>query len=213
MLIALETSFSSSRWHFTLEVSLQLEERPPIQPRSRSSEIQKEKPTFDDLPQEEWDHWEVPFDNARTILDAYLDLRWIAPWTYRKGVSYFLRTQEDYRDCFQIQKFFQGKDREWKPYLARILGLDHAAVHEKYVLDELIEKDTALREQKRGRLPPASKTEENSQLVSIFCVMKSNKLTRASTLLISVKKSVELVSASLMTWKRASQRSSPSFMT
>jgi uncharacterized protein YydD (DUF2326 family) len=46
----------------------------------------------------------------------------------------------------------QGKDREWKPYLAGILGLDHKSVHEKYLLDELIDEDTKLREAQRAEL-------------------------------------------------------------
>jgi len=103
-------------------------------------------------PEEHWDHRDVALDNARTILDNYLDLRMISPWEYRKGVSYFLRSQEDYRDYFQIQKFMQGRDREWKPYLTAVLGLDHKAVHEKYLLDEQIEEDTRLREAKRAEL-------------------------------------------------------------
>lgn len=107
---------------------------------------------FRQLPQDHWDHWEVGLDSARTILDSYLDLRMIAPWGYRKGVSYFLRTQEDYFDYFQIQKFVQGKDREWKPYLAGILGLDHEAVHQKYLLDEQIDEDTKLRDERKSEI-------------------------------------------------------------
>src|SRR6185437_11376941 len=76
----------------------------------------------------------------------------IAPWGYRKGISYFLRTQEDYADYFQIQKFLQGKDREWKPYLARVLGLDYEAVHQKYLLDETIDEDARLRDQRRSEI-------------------------------------------------------------
>lgn len=62
----------------------------------------------------------------------------VAPWDYRTGVSYFLRTQADYTEYFQIQKFMQGKDRAWKPYLAGILGLDHEAVSQKYELEDEI---------------------------------------------------------------------------
>ena len=68
----------------------------------------------------------------------YLDLKMVAPWDYRTGVSYFLRTQADYTEYFQIQKFMQGKDRAWKPYLAGILGLDHEAVSQKYELEDEI---------------------------------------------------------------------------
>lgn len=87
---------------------------------------------------EEWDHWEIALGPAREALDAYLNLTSIVPWDYRVGVSYFLRTQADYGDYFQIQKFMRGQDRAWKPYLAAILGLDHEAVWEKYRIEDEI---------------------------------------------------------------------------
>lgn len=99
-----------------------------------------------------WDHWEVGLAAARALVDSYLNLTLLAPWDYRKGVSYFLRTQEDYQDIFQIQKFMQGKDREWKPYIAAILGLDHRAVHEKYVVDDEIEAKQKARDERKSEI-------------------------------------------------------------
>lgn len=95
---------------------------------------------------DKWDHWQMPLSAAREALDAYLDLRVIAPYDYRTGVSYFLRTQADYTDYFQIQKFMQGKDRAWKPYLAALLGLNHDAVATKYDLDDAISATTTERD-------------------------------------------------------------------
>jgi hypothetical protein len=86
---------------------------------------------------------------ARQTLDAYLDLKMVAPWDYRTGVSYFLRTQADYTEYFQIQKFMRGQDRAWKPYLAAILGLDYEAVLQKYEVEDLI---TALGAERDKRL-------------------------------------------------------------
>lgn len=106
------------------------------------------------LPEEEWDHIDVSLSAGRELLDAYLDLRMIKPWDYRKGVSYFLRSQEDYSDFFQIQKFVQGRDREWKPYLACILGLDHEAVHQKYVIDDELDAVARRRDIKRLEVQP-----------------------------------------------------------
>jgi uncharacterized protein YydD (DUF2326 family) len=105
-----------------------------------------------DLASQEWDHWEIGLTAARALVDSYLDLRILAPWDYRKGVSYFLRTQEDYQDIFQIQKFMQGKDREWKPYLAAVLGLDHNAVHEKYLIDDEIDEKQKLRDDRQAEI-------------------------------------------------------------
>jgi uncharacterized protein YydD (DUF2326 family) len=85
-----------------------------------------------------WDHEDVTLEKGRQLLDGYLDLTSIKPRDYRKGVSYFLRTQADYRDFFQIEKFMKGRDIDWKPYLAQIVGLDAKVVEKKYELDDEI---------------------------------------------------------------------------
>jgi uncharacterized protein YydD (DUF2326 family) len=100
------------------------------------------------IPSEEWDHRDISLTAARQTLDAYLNLKMVSPWDYRTGVSYFLRTQADYAEYFQIQKFMQGKDRAWKPYLAGILGLDHEAVARKYEVEDQIAEKTAEREKR-----------------------------------------------------------------
>jgi uncharacterized protein YydD (DUF2326 family) len=97
---------------------------------------------------DQWDHWAMPLSAAREALNAYLNLKMVAPWDYRTGVSYFLRTQADYTEYFQIQKFMQGKDRAWKPYLAGILGLDHDAVSQKYQIEDEINEKAAEREKR-----------------------------------------------------------------
>ncbi len=104
------------------------------------------------VPAEQWDHSDMTLTAAREALDAYLNLRVVAPWDYRTGVSYFLRTQADYNEYFQIQKFMQGKHRAWKPYLAGILGLDHEAVSQKYDLEEQIAEKTADREKRLAEI-------------------------------------------------------------
>lgn len=76
---------------------------------------------------------------------------------YRTGVSYFLRTQADYTDYFQIQKFMRGQDRAWKPYLAAVLGLDHEAVLQKYNLEEDIAKKEALRDARLAEVDPGNR--------------------------------------------------------
>jgi uncharacterized protein YydD (DUF2326 family) len=45
-------------------------------------------------------------------------------WTYRKSISYFLRTQHDFGDVFQLAKYNKGKHRDWKPFLFDLLGFD-----------------------------------------------------------------------------------------
>jgi uncharacterized protein YydD (DUF2326 family) len=90
--------------------------------------------------EDDWDHLDVPIETARQLLDSYLNLSVIAPWQYRQGVSYFLRTQADYHDYFQISKFQKGRDSQWKPYLAHLLGLNATDIERKYELDATIEE-------------------------------------------------------------------------
>lgn len=106
------------------------------------------------LPSDNWDHWNINLTAARQALDAYLDLRVIAPWDYRTGVSYFLRTQADYTEYFQIQKFMRGQDRAWKPYLAAILGLDHQSVQQKYEVEDEIAELSAERDKRLAEIDP-----------------------------------------------------------
>ncbi|MCX6879731.1 MAG: DUF2326 domain-containing protein [Verrucomicrobia bacterium] len=93
---------------------------------------------FTGLPDPEWDHWRETFDNAVVLLDSLLAFTPIKPWSYRKGLGYFLRGQNDYGNVFQLAKFGHGRHKEWKPYLAKVLGFDDAILTDKY------EADTAL---------------------------------------------------------------------
>ena len=54
---------------------------------------------FTDLPESGWDHWRETFDNAVDLLDSLLAFTPIKPWSYRKGLGYFLRGQKDYGEC------------------------------------------------------------------------------------------------------------------
>jgi len=95
---------------------------------------------FRDIGDAQWDCSNVSIKKAVKKLNSYLDLTAISPWPYRKGVSYFLRTQSDYLDVFQISKFSVGEHIEWKPYLAKLLGFDDILLNEKYEIVETIEK-------------------------------------------------------------------------
>jgi uncharacterized protein YydD (DUF2326 family) len=81
----------------------------------------------------------------------------IAPWDYRTGVSYFLRTQEDFTEYFQISKFMRGQDRAWKPYLAAVLGLDHGAVTVKYELEDQISEKAAEYARRVSEISPSNR--------------------------------------------------------
>jgi uncharacterized protein YydD (DUF2326 family) len=95
---------------------------------------------FTALPEPEWDHWRETFNNAVALLDSILALTPIKPWSYRKGLGYFLRGQNDYGNVFQLAKFGAGRHKEWKPYLAKVLGFDDAILTSKYEADAALEK-------------------------------------------------------------------------
>lgn len=95
--------------------------------------------TYLDCFGEDWDHEDISFKRAVMMLDSYLALRDIKPWPYRKGVSYLLRKQWDYQDPFQIAKYIQGDHKEWKPYMAKVLGLDDELLSKRYTLEDNLE--------------------------------------------------------------------------
>lgn len=96
---------------------------------------------FTELPMSAWDHVDVPFDRARNMLDSLLDWRELKPWSYRKSLGYQLRTQEDYRDVFQLRRF-AGKHSDWKPFLAHILGFN------AQLMDAYYDKESKLKKKK-----------------------------------------------------------------
>src|SRR6185437_15349684 len=46
------------------------------------------------LPDDAWDHRDVSFDRARTLLDGMLGIEALRPWGFRKLVGYLIRTQQ-----------------------------------------------------------------------------------------------------------------------
>jgi uncharacterized protein YydD (DUF2326 family) len=91
-----------------------------------------------------WDHFELPFERAKEMLDSLLDWRGLKPWSYRKAIGYLLRSQEDYGDVFQLKKFASAH-ADWKPFLAHILGFNAELVESHYKKEEeLQEKQTTV---------------------------------------------------------------------
>ncbi len=101
---------------------------------------------YSQVPPEQWEYPELPLRKAQEVLNNFLDLSDIYPWNYRKGCGYFLRTQNDYQDVFQLSKFAIGKHSEWKPFMAKLLGFDHKPIEKKYEIDEQISGKQQLRE-------------------------------------------------------------------
>lgn len=102
---------------------------------SKISFLQSEatQPDATSLAPDKWSHLELAFDRAKALLDGYLDLRDIDPWAFRNVIGYFLRTQADYDNVFKLQRH-AGGDKDWKPILARLLGLNAAIFSDRYDL-------------------------------------------------------------------------------
>jgi uncharacterized protein YydD (DUF2326 family) len=115
---------------------------------------------FSTLPAIEWDHYDVPFDRARDLLDSLLNWRALKPWAYRKGLGYFLRSQDDFRDVFHLRKF-ANRHADWKPFLAHILGFNDEIVTLHYAKEAaLAEKQgtaATIRQELGGTIEDASK--------------------------------------------------------
>lgn len=86
----------------------------------------------------EWDKENVAFKTAREILNEYLAFDVLPQWPYRKSISYFLRSQKDYLDVFQLNKF-TGKHIHWKPFVFDLLGFDGTLIKDKLQCDNNIE--------------------------------------------------------------------------
>ncbi|MFV8333230.1 DUF2326 domain-containing protein [Flavobacterium sp. GSP14] len=70
----------------------------------------------------DWDE-EFPLKKAKARLNEYLDFNILPNWDYRKSITYFLRSQQDYLDVFKLNKF-KGKDKDWKPFVFDLLGFN-----------------------------------------------------------------------------------------
>lgn len=117
---------------------------------------------FTSMPDGEWDHSKLPFDKALKLLDGILDLRDLSPWSYRKLVGYLLRSQSDYQDVFQLSKF-KGKDADWKPFLAQVLGFDAERIVAHYArevdLDAALHEESIVQRELGGSVEDLSKIE------------------------------------------------------
>ena len=94
-----------------------------------------------DLPLEEWHESPASLAAAKASLNTHCALHAIEPYDFRKGLSYFLRGQDDYRSVFQLEKFSKGSHSEWKPFMAMWLGYSEALIREKYRIDQMIENE------------------------------------------------------------------------
>lgn len=82
-----------------------------------------------------WDLSDISFSKALEALDEYLSFDVLEKWDFRKSLTYFLRSQKDYNDVFQLSKFTRGQDIYWKPFMFDLLGFDGRILEQKYKMD------------------------------------------------------------------------------
>ena len=87
------------------------------------------------LTQLNYDEENLPLDKAQKILNKHLEFDILPTWPYRKSVTYFLRTQNDFHDVFKLFKF-KSKDKDWKPFMFDLLGFNGTIIQEKYELED-----------------------------------------------------------------------------
>ena len=107
-------------------------------------------------------------------MNEYLRFDVVPNWTYRKSITYFLRTQQDYLDVFQLGKF-KGKHSDWKPFVFDLLGFDGNLIAKKYELDQLIEekKEAIKALKKEANVNP----EEKDKILGLIDIKKQVKLS------------------------------------
>lgn len=87
------------------------------------------------LSDDRWQHTSLGLESARSTLNDLVNLSAIEPYGYRKGLGYVLRRQSDYEEVFRISKFRYNADKDWKPFVATLLGFDHDLIKQKYDLE------------------------------------------------------------------------------
>lgn len=93
-------------------------------------------------------HWDLTlvFSKSKEYLNEQLGFNVLPSVNYRSTVSFYLRTQKDYFNVFQLSKNLSGKQRNWKPVVFELLGYEPEKLNEKYDLDQQLEDlDTSVK--------------------------------------------------------------------
>ncbi len=117
----------------------------------------------------DWDE-ELTFKKARAKLNEHLEFNILPNFDYRKSITYFLRSQQDYLDVFKLNKF-KGKHKDWKPFVFDLLGFNGNLILEKLEIEEEISN---LKEKtKTLKLEAQIDTSEKDRLEGLLEIKKS----------------------------------------
>lgn len=116
----------------------------------------------------DWDE-ELTLKKAKAKLNECLDFNVLPNWDYRKSITYFLRSQQDYLDVFKLNKF-KGKHKDWKPFVFDLLGFDGTLILEKLEIEEEI--DDLKKKIQTLRLEAQIDTSEKDRLEGLLEIKK-----------------------------------------
>lgn len=92
-------------------------------------------------PPTNWKYENIAIKKAKGILSEFLSLDFFhnKQYNFRKSLSYSLRTQDDFKDVYKLNKFSSGKDIDWKPFMFDLLGFKGELLLQKYENDAKVE--------------------------------------------------------------------------
>jgi uncharacterized protein YydD (DUF2326 family) len=135
----------------------------------------------DFIPPANWDEIDIAIDKAKEKLNEYLNFDTCNKndWTYRKPITYFLRTQQDYLNVFQLNKF-KGKHIDWKPFVFELLGFNGDLIKHKLELEQeannLKDKITTLEQEANIN------TNEKDKILGLLDIKSQEKMEAEQTI-------------------------------
>jgi len=92
------------------------------------------------LPDDKWEYPKLGSRVAKQKLDDIVMLSALRKkdFTYRHGLRYCFRTQNNYEDIFKVNTSREG-DLNWKPYLGGLLGIDSGLLKKKFEANKNVE--------------------------------------------------------------------------
>jgi len=124
----------------------------------------------------EWDE-QLPLKKAKAFLNEHFEFNVLQNWDYRKSITYFLRSQQDYLDVFKLNKF-KGKYKDWKPFVFDLLGFNGDLILRKLEIEEDI--DDLKKKLQTLKLEAQIDTSEKDRLIGLLDI-KKNELSEIET--------------------------------
>lgn len=130
--------------------------------------------TKDYHPPLNWKYENISIDKARDILSDFLSFDFFhnKDYNYRKSISYSLRTQDDFKDVYELNKFVRGNDVHWKPFMFDLLGFNGELLRLKYDSDSKIEKIKTLIESYKSDY--SVKVEKRDEIIAEKAILENN---------------------------------------